>query len=244
MTPAGVSLQPGTYANVTRYPFNDPATGGLDWGGEGRGCNTLTGSFTIDSVTYSETELTAIDLHFEQHCEGASAALRATIHWRADDTTRPPGPVNPIPSDLWKPNLTSLLVLENCVYLESEPGDGIGQGMSYTYTPPETPIVVSSNYGQVSVSVAGWNGDFVPMAGMFAMEVGYYGDLQRFPFHNPAKGGLDWSGNAIGCNTLTGWFVIDRIVYDGTAVKELEMRFEQHCEGMLPALHGAIRWRA
>src|SRR2546427_314599 len=46
-------MQPGTYANAQRYPFNDPAHPGIDWTGEGRGCNTQAGSFTIDSVTYA-----------------------------------------------------------------------------------------------------------------------------------------------------------------------------------------------
>ena len=243
VTPAGVPLRPGTYANVTRYPFNDSTTGGLSWFGEGRGCNTLTGSLTIDTVAYRDSALAAIDLHFDQHCEGATAALRGTIHWSVDDTTSPPGPVKPVPSDLWKP-YSGAAVPGNYVYLVSDEGDWIGQGVIRTYTPPETPIVVTSNYGQISVSVAGWNGDFVPMDGMFAMEVGYYGDLQRYPFHNPAKGGLDWSGNGRGCNTLTGWFAIDRVVYVGTTVKELDMRFEQHCEGAVPALHGAIHWTA
>src|SRR6267378_3096599 len=96
-------LKRGQYEGLARYPFNDPAKGGLDWVGEGRGCNTLTGSFTIDSVRYDLTTLTAIDLSFEQHCEGQDPALRGTMHWSAADTTRPPGPVYPIPASLWEP---------------------------------------------------------------------------------------------------------------------------------------------
>lgn len=40
--------------------------------GQGRGCNTLTGGFVVDGETYSNGALTAIDLRFEQHCEGAT----------------------------------------------------------------------------------------------------------------------------------------------------------------------------
>jgi hypothetical protein len=243
-TPEDAPFQPGTYENVTRYPFNDAATGGLSWVGEGRGCNTLTGTFTVDSVVYSDSALTAIDLTFEQHCEGASAALRGTIHWSAADTTAPPGPVVPIPNDLWKPYSGAVVIPGNYVYLASDDGDWVGQGVVRAYTPPESPIVVSSNHGKLTVSAGDWNGDFVGRDGIFALEVGYYAGLHRYPFHNPAKGGLDWSGNGRGCNTLTGWFAIDRIVYIGTTVKELDMRFEQHCEGGEPALHGAIHWTA
>jgi hypothetical protein len=76
------------------------------------------------------------------------------------------------------------------------------------------------------------------------LQPGYYGNLSRYPFHNPAKGGLDWSGNGRGCNTLTGWFAIDSVTYTGTTLTQIDLRFEQHCEGGTPALHGAIHWRA
>lgn len=74
-------LQTGYYGNLTRYPFNDPTLGDLSWYGFGRGCNTLTGWFAIDNVTYTSGNLMAIDLRFEQHCEGASSALHGQIHW-------------------------------------------------------------------------------------------------------------------------------------------------------------------
>ena len=44
-------LQAGRYKGLQRYPFNDPVQG-LQWSGEGRGSNTLTGWFAIDRVTY------------------------------------------------------------------------------------------------------------------------------------------------------------------------------------------------
>ena len=74
-------LQQGSYTNLTRYPFHDPAVGGLSWEGEARGCNTLTGWITIDSVTYEGADLTAFDLRFEQYCDGGSAALHGKLHW-------------------------------------------------------------------------------------------------------------------------------------------------------------------
>src|SRR5207244_472300 len=93
-------LETGSYTNLQRYPFNDPVVGGMDWFGNGRGSNTLTGTFTIDSVSYVNGFLDAIDLHFEMHSEGAAPALRGQIHWTAHDTTKPPGPVNPPPAGL------------------------------------------------------------------------------------------------------------------------------------------------
>ena len=68
---------------------------------------------------------------------------------------------------------------------------------------------------------------------------GYYGNLERYPFHNPAHGGLSWSGQGRGCNTLTGWFVVDSVAYNSGILSAIDLRFEQHCEGGTAALHGA-----
>jgi len=74
------------------------------------------------------------------------------------------------------------------------------------------------------------------------LEQGYYGTLQRYPFHNPAKGGLSWSGNGRGCNSLSGWFVVDSITYVGGTLSAIDLRFEQHCDGDTPALNGKVSW--
>jgi hypothetical protein len=240
-------LEPGNYAGLQRYPFNDPAKGGLSWYGEGRGCNTLSGWFTVDSVRYVGASLAAIDLHFEQHCEGGVPALRGTIHWKSDDTSAPPGPVNPPPAGLWRPAPGSTPATGNYVYLQSDPGDYIGGGATYTYTPPTVTIAVTASGGHLSVSVNGvqaWSGDFQAMNTLSHIEAGYYADLRRYPFHNPVKGGLSWNGEGRGCNTLLGWFAVDRVTYTGGALTALDLRFEQHCEGGAPALHGAIHWDA
>jgi hypothetical protein len=240
-------LEPGTYSDLTRYPFHDPAIGGLDWSGEGRGCNTLTGWFVIDSVTYTGTVITAIELRFEQHCEGAAPALRGKLRWSSADTTAPAGPVNPAPSGLWQPTAGATPASGNYVYLESTSGDYIGQGQTYTYTPTTAALSVSGMAGLVQVNVNGdqsWSGEFQAMNSVSSLQVGYYGDLQRYPFHNPVKGGLSWGGEGRGCNELTGWFVVDSVTYTGTAITAIELRFEQHCEGAAPALRGKLRWAA
>ena len=241
--PTGTSsLRPGTYAGLTRYPFHNPAQGGMSWSGEGRGCNTLTGSVTVDAVEYSNGIITSMDLHFEQHCEGATPALRGTIHWSADDTTAPAGPVNPVPSSLWQPPAGATPASGNYVYLQSDAGDFIGQGATNTYTAANSTITLSMSNGLLTVGVAGWIGEFKAMESLTQVQQGYYPGLMRFPFHNPSKGGLSWSGNGRGCNALTGWFAVDRITYSGNTVTGLDLRFEQHCEGNTPALRGKIHW--
>lgn len=42
----------GTYDDATRFPFQSPVNPGLTFAGNGRGNNTLTGSFKVLDVTY------------------------------------------------------------------------------------------------------------------------------------------------------------------------------------------------
>ena len=171
--------------------------------------------------------------------------MHGEIHWDIDDPTRPPGPVMPLPAGLWEPAAGVTPSSGNYVYLASQPGDFIGAGGNYLYTEADAVLTANAAQGRVSVSVTGnegWSGDFQGMNTLSRLEVGYYGDLQRYPFHNPVKGGLDWSGDGRGCNTLTGWFVVDSVTYNGSTLATVDLRFEQHCEGGSPALHGAVHW--
>jgi hypothetical protein len=233
-------IQVGTYTGLTRAAFSG-STGGMDWSGEGRGCNTITASMTVDTVRYSAGALAAIHFRFEQHCEGGGPALRGTVHWDAADLTVPPGPA-PIPTGLWQPPANVQATPGNWTYLQSDAGDYIGGGFTTLYTSPSSPTSVSSSSGLASVSVGGWFGDFKSMSSLTQLQTGYYGGLQRYPFNNPVKGGLDWTGNGKGCNKLAGWFTVDRVTYTGTTITALDVRFEQHCDGAGPALRGAVHF--
>jgi hypothetical protein len=79
--PQGQQLAPGTYTGATRYPFQSPGVPGLDLSGNGRGCNTETGFFTIEDVTFGPFGyVQTLDATFEQHCEGGDAAARGEVH--------------------------------------------------------------------------------------------------------------------------------------------------------------------
>lgn len=237
----------GYYDNLQPHPLVNPVKAGWSWRANGRSCSSMTGWVIIDSVTYNDVALRAVDLRFEQYCEGSSFALHGKIHWNADDTTSPPGPVVPPPAGLWEPGEGATPATGNYVYLESEPGDYIGAGSTYLYTLADSLLGVITEGATLRVIVQGdeqWDGYFQPMSTLSRVEVGYYGDLQRYPFHNTTKGGLDWYGEARGCGSVTGWFVVDDVAYEGETVTALDMRFEQHCEDGGPALHGAIHWDA
>jgi hypothetical protein len=78
--PQGQALTPGTYTGAERFPFALPTNPSLDVFSQGRGCNELTGSFTIKSISQGPYGyLQSLDATFEQHCEGAAPALRGRI---------------------------------------------------------------------------------------------------------------------------------------------------------------------
>lgn len=86
-----IPLAVGTYDGATRYPFNS-GTPGLDVSGQGRGSNTLTGTFTILAISFAPTgALQSFYATFEQHSEGAPPALRGTVQYNY--STSPPGGV-------------------------------------------------------------------------------------------------------------------------------------------------------
>jgi hypothetical protein len=70
--PSGQSLAPGNYTGATRYPFQASNQPGLSIVGDGRGCNTLTGSFQILQGSFDSVgNVLAFDATFVQYCEGA-----------------------------------------------------------------------------------------------------------------------------------------------------------------------------
>lgn len=73
-----------TYAGAVRYTMQSATTPQMNIDGNGRGCGSLTGSFTVHEVRYgSDANFTntLLFLHagFEQHCDGAEPALRGEI---------------------------------------------------------------------------------------------------------------------------------------------------------------------
>jgi hypothetical protein len=77
--PLGKTLAAGEYPEATRAPFSG-AGAGIDIGGNGRGCNTITGSFVVAEAVYGPYGyVEKFDATFEQHCEGGTAALRGRV---------------------------------------------------------------------------------------------------------------------------------------------------------------------
>jgi hypothetical protein len=75
----------GNYPSAQRFPFQSPKRPGLDISGAGRGCNTLTGKFTVYEATFDAGgNVIAFAADAEQHCESATAALHARVRFNSN----------------------------------------------------------------------------------------------------------------------------------------------------------------
>jgi hypothetical protein len=240
-------LAPGYYGDLdtnTTAPL-----GGMWISGDASNCKAAGGWFVIDRVVYDGDTLAALDLRFEQHCADSQLVLRGHIYWSRDDQTHAPGPVSPPPAGLWRAAPGTTPIAGNFVYLESGAGDYIGAGRRYTYTEADASLQVSASSARASVRIVDsesiWTGAFVGMNWLARLAPGYYGNL-RLPEHsNPTIGGMDWSGHGRACSEVSGWFVVDKVTYGADdTLTELDLRFEQLCNGSAAPLNGQVHWRA
>ncbi len=136
---------------------------------------------------------------------------------------------------------------EAVLVLDSEEGDYIGQGEQITLTSNEAEFQVSRNYDEgVTIYVDSptdwWYLDFAAPYNE-PLTVGAYENATRFPFQEISEPGLDVFGNHRGCNRLTGRFDILEVTYDEFGeILSFSADFEQHCEGVEPALWGSISY--
>ena len=84
--PSNGELRTGMFDNAERAPFVTGKAPGLEIGGDGRGCNTLSGRFEIKTLTWTSLGTVAeIDVLFEQHCEKGPSSLRGEL-WYTTET--------------------------------------------------------------------------------------------------------------------------------------------------------------
>jgi len=206
------------------------------WNGQSRQTTYVNGTTLTTNIPASDLSaaITATITVADPATGGVSNSLTFRVPAPA------PAPILPIPSNLWDapPGATSWL---GPVYLESETGDPVGVGQ--TYKPAQygfafyttTPAHLSFYQNGV------WGADFQAMAGQARFQKGYYPDAMRYGMSIPAASTIGVFRQGTVCNLTTGWFAIDSIAYDGAGfISALRLRFEQHCEGIGPALHGVI----
>jgi hypothetical protein len=238
-------IQTGYYLQKDLYL---PSGEQLEWFGPE--CKLDEGWLAIDGLQYDDDTLTGVQFRFELNCDGK---LNGMVRWNIDDTVIPPGPLNPLPSDLWEPPSEFEAPERNYVYLQSSDGDYVGNGKTYYYDLSTALINVELfedtpfNTVRLDVAVDGdesWDGNFITMAGHEFFEVGLYDDAENGFYNNRTKGTLSWSGDGRGCNVQHGWYAIEHVLYDEDDVLiEIDVKFSQACSEDEPPLYGKIHWR-
>jgi hypothetical protein len=240
-----IRLRAGTFANLTNSP--PPGGAGFRWSSQELTCVVSVATVTIDSVKYDGDALRAVDLRFEQRCDGKSAALRGQLHWRAEDDPGSSGPVMPVPAALWRAPAGSTPATGSYVYLDGAAGLIPGITLAQTIVPAPGAMQVRASGSQLSMlaidpsTALTMTGSFQEMTGLTAMQEGYFRDLRALAERSGA-GGLDVGVNAWDCASLVGWFVIDHQFYFQGNLTAVDLRFELRCDGFGAPLHGQIHW--
>jgi len=96
---AGDVLAAGrTYDGATRWPFQEAGHPGEDLSGQGRGCNTSNGSFTIHEITFDASgDLVSVTLSLTQLCDAVQTHAYASIAWHSATPAPPLPAVAPAP---------------------------------------------------------------------------------------------------------------------------------------------------
>jgi hypothetical protein len=144
--------------------------------------------------------------------------------------------------------------------LQSEPGDPIGGGGTFdlTYTPEnstffaaEALLLIGPSPSALFFGLGSITPDntslsmFFETAGLgIPIEPGFYPDATR-AFASPDHPGFSIGFRNVGCGSLTGEFTIDHLTFSaGPTIETFGVRFEQHCDGIEPALFGTFEYAA
>jgi hypothetical protein len=141
-------------------------------------------------------------------------------------------------------------VQDGTLTMTSDPGDYIGQGGSYSFSTPGNLFFARSSQGGSDIVVTVrpdpvdtvfWSLEFAAPAGQ-QLVPGTYTGAERAVARDPGAPGLDVSGDYRGCNRVTGSFTVLDAVYEPSGyVDSFHAVFEQHCEGLAPALRGEVQ---
>jgi hypothetical protein len=141
-------------------------------------------------------------------------------------------------------------VQDGTLTMTSDPGDYIGQGGSYSFSTPgnlfsaqtrESGSAIIVTVRPDPVDTVFWSLEFAAPAGQ-QLVPGTYTGAERAVSRDPGAPGLDVSGDYRACNTVSGSFTVLDAVYEPSGyVDSFHAVFEQHCEGMAPALRGEVQ---
>jgi hypothetical protein len=180
------NLTPGIYKNASRFSLNTEGSPGLDFSGNGRGCNTLKGEFEILEIEYDDDgNVNVFAANFIQKCGITGSPLFGSI--RINSAI----PAEVRFSEIFNKSQETILYL-----LRHDPETYMSQPILLTAESTKFSIQ-DLPYGGEGVEVVvesddegSWTFDFaVPFDEQF--EPGYYQPAYRYPFHSSAYAGID-----------------------------------------------------
>ena len=78
-----------------------------------------------------------------------------------------------------------------------------------------------------------------------SLAVGVYENALRFNVDAPGRPGLEVTGGGVGCNQVSGRFVVDELTRNGDgSLRSFAARFEHHCDGAPGTLFGSVSYNA
>ena len=135
------------------------------------------------------------------------------------------------------------------LYLDSQPGDLVGEGLGGTWT--DADLTFSATYGDSRVTIVAsaggsvrWSLNFVGPRGI-GLPPRLYEYATLWENQSDYLNALSVSGPDERCTTSIGRFEVKELVinFDGS-IERFAADFEQHCNRAAPALFGAIRYRS
>jgi hypothetical protein len=132
------------------------------------------------------------------------------------------------------------------ITLQSDAGDWIGQGKTYSYDPTSALISVAvSPQGRLTLEVKGdeqWTSDLQPPAGTSTLAVGRYDGLPTTSATDLSRGAFRWFGGGRGCAASVARVDVDQVAYAGGGLSSISFRFVRFCDGATVALRGEVKW--
>ena len=142
-------------------------------------------------------------------------------------------------------------VQDGTLTMTSDAGDYIGQGRSYSFSTTSGNLFFARSSQAGSdilvtvrpdpVDTTFWSLEFAAPTGQ-QLVPGTYTGAQRATSRDPGAPGLDVNGDGRGCSRVTGSFTVLDAVYEPSGyVDSFHAVFEQHCDGLAPALRGEVQ---
>ena len=135
------------------------------------------------------------------------------------------------------------------LYFASDPGDPLGQGQTFTLGPADGTMAISASQRGADVTFtsssdpAPWSLHFAaPAVGTFVP--GAYDDAEGYYPRSPIRPSLSVIGHYVGCGGFGRFVVLEIRFGPAGELQVLAIDYEMHCNGIVPALFGSVRYNS